>query len=84
LHASTREIPQVRFAQEGLTALYGQSAYDTSYVGHRQVAKDCLVAYRDNRYSVQHLHAGRALVVREPLDSGILDRLLHHSTTHQH
>jgi hypothetical protein len=72
VHATTREIPQVRFAHEGLTALNGQPAYDTSYVSHRQVAKDCLVAYRGNRYSVPHVHAGRDVIVREPLDSGAL------------
>jgi transposase len=76
VHATTREIPQVRFAHEGLTALNGQPAYDTSYVSHRQVAKDCLVAYRGNRYSVPHVHAGRAVIVREPLDSGTL-RIFH-------
>src|SRR5260370_1304037 len=31
VHATTREIPQVRFAHEGLTALNGQPKYDTSY-----------------------------------------------------
>jgi hypothetical protein len=66
----------VRFAHEGLTALNGQPAYDTSYVSHRQVAKDCLVAYCGNRYSVPHVHAGRAVIVREPLDSGII-RIFH-------
>jgi hypothetical protein len=73
VHATTREIPQVRFAHEGLTALNGQPAYDTSYVSHRRVAKDCLVAYRGNRYSVPHVHAGRAV---EPLDSGTI-RIFH-------
>ena len=76
VHATTREIPQVRFAHEGLTALNGQPAYDTSYVIHRQVAKDCLVAYRGNRYSVPHVHAGRTVIVREPLDSGTI-RIFH-------
>jgi transposase len=76
VHATTREIPQVRFAHEGLTALNGQPAYDTSYVSHRQVAKDRLVAYRGNRYSVPHVHAGRTVIVREPLDSGTI-RIFH-------
>jgi error-prone DNA polymerase len=52
--------------------LNGQPAYDTSYVSHRQVAKDCLVAYRGNRYSVPHVHAGKNVVVRELLDSGTI------------
>ncbi len=50
----------------------GQPAYDTSYVSHRQVAKDCLFSYRGNRYSVPHLHAGKSVTVREPLDSGTI------------
>ena len=35
VHATTREIPAVRFPHEGLTPLNGQPAYDTSYVSHR-------------------------------------------------
>ena len=69
VRATTREIPAVRFLHEGLTPLNGQPAYDTSYVSHRQVAKDYLVSYRGNRYSVPHVHAGRSVAVREPLDS---------------
>jgi transposase len=71
-HQTTREVPQVRFPQEGLTPLNGQPAYDTSYVSHRQVARDCLVAYRGNRYSVPPAHVGKSVVVREPLDSGTI------------
>src|SRR5258708_461083 len=77
VHATTREIPQVRFAHEGLTALNGQPKYDTSYVSHRQVAQDCLFSYRGNRYSVPYLHAGKSVLVREPSDSAplsVLDR----------
>ncbi len=76
VHATTREVPQVRLPHEGLTPLNGQPVYDTAYVSHRQVAKDCLVAYRGNRYSVPHAHAGRSVMVREPLDSGMI-RLFH-------
>jgi transposase len=72
IHATTREVPLLRFPHEGLMPLNGQPAYDTSYVSHRQVAKDCLVAYRGNRYSVPHVHAGKSVVVREPLDSGTI------------
>jgi hypothetical protein len=53
-------------------ALNGQPAYDTSYVSHRQVAKDCMFSYRGNRYSVPYLHAGKSVLVREPLDSGTI------------
>ncbi len=64
--------PQVRFPHEELTPLNGQPAYDTSYVSHRQVAKDCLFSYRGNRYSVPHVHAGKSVTVRQPLDSGTI------------
>jgi hypothetical protein len=72
VHGTTREIPQERFAHEGLTPLNGQPAYDTSYMSHRLVAKDCLVSYRGNRYSVPHAYAGKSVVVREPLDAGTI------------
>ena len=76
VHATTREIPAERLRQEGLTALNGQPAYDTSYVSHRQVAKDCLVSYRGNHYSVPHLYAGKSVTVREPLSAGLI-RIFH-------
>lgn len=59
VHATTREVPLERFAREGLTPLGGQPDYDTSYVRHRRAAKDCLLSYRGNRYSVPHAFAGR-------------------------
>ncbi len=72
VHATTREIPQVRLPHEGLAPLNGQPSYDTSYVSHRQVARDCMFSYRGNRYSVPYLHAGKSVLVREPLDSGTI------------
>jgi len=84
VHATTREIPAVRFPHEGLTPLNGQPAYDTSYVSHRQAAKDCLVSYRGNRYSVPHVHAGRSVTVREPLDAGTIRIFYHHDLIAEH
>jgi len=72
VHATTREVPQTRFPHEGLTPLNGQPAYDTGYVSHRQVAKDCMFSYRGNRYTVPHVHVGTTVTVREPLDSGTI------------
>jgi transposase len=72
VHATTREVPLERLPHEGLTPLAGQPAYDTSYVSHRQVAKDCLVSYRGNRYSVPHVHAGKSVLIREPLDASTI------------
>ncbi len=86
VHATMREIPQLRFPHEGLTPLNGQPAYDTSYVNHRQVARDCMFSYRGNRHSVPHLHSGKSVLVREPLDSGSIrvfaqnDRIAEHKT----
>ena len=46
--------------------------YDTSYLAHRQVLRDCLVHYRGSRYSVPHRYVGQAVAVREPLDGARL------------
>jgi hypothetical protein len=51
VHATTREVPADRFAREELMRLNGQPDYDASYVSHCLVAKDCMLAYRGNRYS---------------------------------
>ena len=77
IHATTREIPLERLAREGLTPLNGQPDYDTSYSAHRQAAKDCLVSYCGNRYSVPPDYAGKSMVVRQALDSGTI-RIFHH------
>ena len=76
VHGTTREVPLERFAREGLTPLGGQPDYDTSYLSHRQVAKDCLLSYRGNRYSVPHAYAGKSVAVREPLDERVI-RIFH-------
>lgn len=76
VHATTREVPLERFTREGLTPLNGQPDYDTSYVSHRQAAKDCLISYRGNRYSAPYAYAGRSVLVREPLDTGTV-RIFH-------
>lgn len=65
-HSTTREIPYDRLARENLRSIAGQPDYDTSYVAYREVAKDCLLSYRGNRYSVPHRYAGKRVVVKEP------------------
>jgi len=72
VHATTREVPLERFAREGLTPLGSHPDYDTSYVSHRRVAKDCLLSYRGNRYSVPHAYAGRSVVVPHTVVSLII------------
>ena len=69
-------VPLERFPREGLTPLNGQPDYDTSYVSRRQAAKDCLVSYRGNRYSVPYAYAGKSVTVRQPLDTDTI-RIFH-------
>ncbi len=47
-----------------------QPDYDTSYLVDRRVAKDCLLSYRGNRYSVPFRYAGKTVLVREPVRGG--------------
>ena len=65
-----------RWAREELTSLDGHPDYDTSYVSHRLVAKDCTFSYRGNRYSVPYAYAGKSVLVRVGLDTGSI-RIFH-------
>lgn len=76
VHATTREIPVERWPKETLLSIEGRPDYDTSYVSHRQVTKDCLLSYGGNRYSVPYRYASRTVTVREGLDSGAI-RVFH-------
>ncbi len=76
VHATTRAVPVERWPQEHLLPMVGRPDYDTSYVSHRQVTKDCLISYQGNRYSVPYPYAGKAVTVREALDSGVI-RIFH-------
>ena len=83
-HRTTREVPYQRLARENLRALSGQPDYDTSYVAYRQVAKDCLVSYRGNRYSVPHRYAGKTVVVKEPVGGGLIRLCYQQQTIAEH
>lgn len=76
VHGTTREIPLERWTREGLTPLDGHPDYDTSYVSHRQVSKDCTFSYRGNRYSVPFTYVGKNVLVREGLDTDAI-RVFH-------
>src|SRR5436305_12382778 len=39
----------------------------------RRVAKDCMLSYRGNRYSVPFRFAGKTVVVREPVTGGRIE-----------
>ncbi len=57
-HTTTREVPYQRITQEQLLLIDEQPDYDTSYMEDRRVAKDCMLSYRGNRYSVPFRFAG--------------------------
>jgi len=70
IHGTTHRRPEELFEQErGLLMDHRQKPY---YVIHervvRQVAKDCLVKFETNRYSVPYLYAGREVEVETELD----------------
>jgi transposase len=69
-HSTTREVPYERLPKERLLLLDDQPDYDTSYMEDRRVAKDCLLSYRGNRYSVPFRYAGKTVLVREPVRGG--------------
>jgi hypothetical protein len=60
-------VPYLRLPQERLLLIDEQPDYDTSYMEDRRLAKDCLLSYRDNRYSVPFRFAGKTVLVREPV-----------------
>jgi hypothetical protein len=39
----------------------------------RRVAKDCMLSYRGNRYSVPWRFAGKTVLVREPVSGGCIE-----------
>ena len=64
-HGTTGEVPFIRLAHETLQPLAGKPDYDTSLVCHRRSAKDCLVSYEGNRYSVPAAYAQQRLLLKE-------------------
>src|SRR2546427_755532 len=73
VHSTTREVPYQRLPQERLLLLDEFPDYDTSYLEDRRVAKDCMLSYRGNRYSVPFRFAGKTLLVREPVTGGRIE-----------
>jgi hypothetical protein len=69
----TREVPYDRLAKEPLLLIHEQPDYDTSYMEDRRVAKDCTLSYSGNRYSVPFRHAGKTVLVREPVAGGRIE-----------
>ena len=73
-----------RWAEEILRRLDGQPDYDTSYVSFREVAKDCLLSYGGNRYSVPHAYAGKRVVLKEPVAGGHITICCQQQTIAEH
>ena len=76
---NTRKIPYQRSPQERLLLIDEQPDYNTSYLEDRRVAKDCMLSYRGNRYSVPFRFAGKTVLVREPVARGRNRDLQHRS-----
>jgi transposase len=73
IHGTTQMRPLDRWPTEqaALLPLAGRPDYDTSYVSHRLVARDGLLAYRGARYSVAPEQAGRLVLVKEGEDGRV-------------
>jgi len=72
IHGTVREVVAERFEQErnALKPLPGKR-YDTSYREFRQVAWDCYIDVRGNRYSVPTRHAGETVEIYIGLDDSL-------------
>ena len=72
VHGTVKEVVIERFKREQpqLAAL-PKVRYDTSYHEYRQVAMDCYIDVRGNRYSVPARHAGESLDIRIGLDGSL-------------
>jgi transposase len=65
IHATTREQPAVRFAQEqGLLTPLPATPFVSTHEPTRTVSRDCLVAFGGSRYSVPWPYAGQRVWVR--------------------
>lgn len=61
VHGTTHRIPAEDFAEEHLVEVRGHQPYVLVDAIRRTVAKDCLVNYRTNRYSVPARHVGKTV-----------------------
>jgi transposase len=70
VHGTTGKIPFEELAREGLIPVVGRH-YDAARTSVRIVARDCLVSYEANRYSVPWRLAGKSVVVKDADDGRI-------------
>jgi len=71
VHGTTGEVPFARLPYENLQALPA-TRFDTSIKVERCAARDCLVSYDGNLYSVPAAWAGKMLLVKETEDRQIV------------
>ena len=71
VHGTTGEVPFARLPYENLQALPA-TRFDTSIKVERCAARDCLVSYDGNVYSVPAAWAGKMLLVKETEDRQIV------------
>jgi transposase len=70
VHGTTGKIPFEELAREGLIPVRGRH-YDAARISVRIVARDCLVSYEANRYSVPWRLVGKSVVVKDADDGRI-------------
>jgi len=59
VHGTTHEIPTDRWPREGLQPFSSLTVYEVTIIDPRKAARDCLVSWRGNHYSLPWRFAGR-------------------------
>ena len=62
-HSTTNEVPKIRILEEKLNKITRNYIIDKNQV--RKVEKDCLISYKNNKYSVPSLYIERQVIVVE-------------------
>jgi len=63
IHSTTNEIPKIRLIEEKLNKIIRNYIIDKNQI--RKVEKDCLISYKNNKYSVPPLYIERQVIVVE-------------------
>jgi len=84
ISAETGEAPEERLKKENLKPIECVSRYDTAYLTHLRVGKDCLLRYQGVWYSVPSEYARRRVVLRAPLDGKKILIYHHHELIAEH
>lgn len=60
-HATTLEVPMIRLLEENLNPMVREYIVEKNNI--RKVEKDCLISYKDNKYSVPPAYIYRHVIV---------------------